>query len=550
MLEGLGWTVLPGYGLTETSPMLTISARRRRRVGTEGFVAPGVELRVEAKPGVPHGEILARGPNVFAGYWKNPAETAAAFTPDGWFRTGDLGFLDAEGFLHIVGRSTEMIVLPGGKNVFPEDVEAVYGARPCIGEIAVMERDGALFALVVPETEAIKARGAARIDAVLRDEIEAASLQLPSYKRVAGYAVAREPLPRTHLGKIRRHLLPGVLERAMQAAPPAPEGPPSAEDQALLAQPAASKLLAWFKARYPARSVTLESIPQLDLGIDSLEWVSLTLEIQHQLGIVLDEAAIARVVTMRDLLREAVAAAAKPPGAPPPAPEVPGLAAEDWLRPTGVALLAVGFLLYWLNFVAMRVFFRLKTVGAERVPDTGALVIAPNHASYIDAFAVAAALPWRRLRSAYFAGWTGQLFRTRLRRLFSRAGHVLPIDPERAPAAGIAYGAEVLRRGFALVWFPEGRRSTTGEVQRFLPGVGVLVQTYSVPAVPVRLIGTFEAWPRGRRFPRLARLAVLFGEPQEAAALEAAGKGPDSPSRVADGLRRAVVALAPGEGAK
>src|SRR5690606_40034947 len=121
-LEALGWTVLTGYGLTETSPVLTFNAPRRRRLGTEGQPLPGVEIRVDKRPEEPHGEIQARGPNVFSGYWQNPDATREAFTPDGWFRTGDLGFLDADGFLHIVGRSKEVIVLADGKNVFPEEV--------------------------------------------------------------------------------------------------------------------------------------------------------------------------------------------------------------------------------------------------------------------------------------------------------------------------------------------------------------------------------------------------------------------------------------------
>ncbi|MGB8275074.1 MAG: 1-acyl-sn-glycerol-3-phosphate acyltransferase, partial [Alphaproteobacteria bacterium] len=540
-LEGLGWTVLTGYGLTETAPLLTFSAPKRRRVGTEGFATPGVELRIEAEEGAPFGEILARGPNVFAGYWKNPQATRDSFTAEGWFKTGDLGTLDAQGFLTIVGRAKEMIVLPGGENVFPEEVEAAYAETKCIAEIAVMERDGKLFALVVPEPEAIRERGAARLDAVLREEIEAVSLRLPSYRRISGYAVTHEALPRTHLGKLRRHLLPEMLERATRASPAA-LAPLSPEDRALLANPLAAALYSWLKDRYPGQPVTPDTMPQLDLGIDSLEWVGLTLEMQSRLGIVLTEAALARVMTVRDLFREAVAAAAAPPER---VPVTPVSIEEVWLRPTGPLFRALSFLLYWLNRAAMRSLFSLEIVGAGNVPQTGALVLAPNHASYLDPLALAAALPWRRLANAYWAGWTGKLFMTPLQRLFSHAAHVLPIDPDRAPAAGLAYGAETLRRGFALVWFPEGRISPTGEIGPFLPGVGVLLEGAQVPAVPVRIFGSLEALPRTRRVPRLRPITVVFGRPRDPVSLQSAGRGEDVHSRIADGLRQAVLALAP-----
>src|SRR5690606_2815638 len=119
-LEGLGFRVLTGYGLTETSPVLTFNSPGRARLGSEGSPLPGVEVRISSEAGETTGEIQARGPNVFVGYWRNAAATAEAFTADGWFRTGDLGRFDADGFLYIVGRSKELIVLADGKKFFPE----------------------------------------------------------------------------------------------------------------------------------------------------------------------------------------------------------------------------------------------------------------------------------------------------------------------------------------------------------------------------------------------------------------------------------------------
>ncbi len=145
----------------------------------------------------------------------------------------------------------------------------------------------------------------------------------------------------------------------------------------------------------------------------------------------------------------------------------------------------------------MHGFFRLRVEGGETLPQPPFL-LCPNHVSYLDPFALAAALTRRQLGSTYWAGWTGLLFTSPLRRLFSRAAHVIPIDPDRAAAAGIALGSAVLARGHALVWFPEGALSPDGSLQRFQPGVGALVDQHPVPVVPVLITGTEVAFPPGQ----------------------------------------------------
>src|SRR5690606_41168061 len=104
-------------GLTETSPVVSFNTPRRRRLASQGLPLAGVEIRIEKRPGEPHGEILVRGPNVFAGYWQDEAATRDAFTADGWFRSRDDGVLDEDGFLHVLGRRSEVIVLADRKKI-------------------------------------------------------------------------------------------------------------------------------------------------------------------------------------------------------------------------------------------------------------------------------------------------------------------------------------------------------------------------------------------------------------------------------------------------
>ncbi|MBL8226633.1 MAG: AMP-binding protein [Chromatiales bacterium] len=534
-LEGLGYEVLSGYGLSETAPVLTFNVRGHVRHASAGRPLPGVELRID-----PAGEVQARGANIFAGYWNDAAATGGAFTPDGWFRTGDLGHIDDEGYLHITGRLRELLVLADGKKLLPESVEAHYAASPLLREVGLFELDGQLAAVVVPDDDAIRARGAAREAALIREELETLSTALPPWQRLSAYRVVATPLPRTTMGKLQRFQLPAIYRQAGALAA-APATAPSVEDEALLADPLAARAWEWLARRFAGKPFGLDASPQLDLQVDSLEWLALTLEIRAQFGVTLPDDAIARVLTVRDLLREIVAGAGAPAAAAAPEAATPAtLAPPPW------PVAAFGRLAYAVDRLLLRLVFRLRVSGREHLPARGPVIIAPNHASYLDPMAIAAALPWRLLPATHWAGWTAILFQGWLWRLFSRATRVFPVDPDRGPAAALACGRAVLARGDVLVWFPEGRRSRTGAVAPFLPGVGVLMAGSRCPVVPAWIEGSFSAWPWNARWPRPARISVRFGPPLSLQNLLAHPGGEPDPEALAAALRAAVEGLAGG----
>ncbi|MDX1489622.1 MAG: AMP-binding protein, partial [Acidiferrobacterales bacterium] len=207
-LEGFGWQVATGYGLTETSPILTFNLPGAPRFDNAGRPLPGVELRIEKRdPHATLGEVLVKGPNVFSSYHHLPEQSARAFTADGWFRTGDLGYLDNKGFLHLDGRASSMIVLPGGTNVNPEDVEAVLERGRYIKEAGVVEREGRLGVIIVPEPGAVQGLKPAHFEQAVRQDVLEQSRGLASYQQVSKVFIDRKPLPRTRLGKLRRYEL-------------------------------------------------------------------------------------------------------------------------------------------------------------------------------------------------------------------------------------------------------------------------------------------------------------------------------------------------------
>lgn len=543
-LEGLGFTALSGYGLAETASAYTGNVPGAQRIGTEGRpLLPEGQMRIAEPDETGMGEIQLRGPSVFDGYIGDEEANRAAFTADGWFRTGDLGSIDPEGFVVVSGRLKELIVLGGGKNVFPEELESRYAADPAIQELAVLERQGALVALVLPDLEVIRKSANASVEDVVRVALAAAAKTLPSYQRLSGFALVRQPLPRTRLGKYQRFLLPKLYEEARAGRTQAAR-PLSDEDRQMVERPAVAAAWQVLLDRYAGRGLSLDADPQLDLGIDSLEWLSLGMELESASGVPLDEQDFAEVTQVRDLLR-LIEARAAAPADPTRASNAATLAEDEahWLAPTSRAEDVAGHLLYRLNRLLARLFFKLQVEGLEQLPPRPPYVVVANHLSDLDPPMLAAALPLRTMRRLYWSGDRGRLFGNAMSRAFCRIAHIFPVD-ERAPGTTLAMAERALARGNALIWFPESWRSPDGELQRFLPGIGRLLTLHPVPAVPCFIRGTFEAMPRERRWPRPHPVSIVFGAPLDPAALAGSGTEGTAESRITEALRMEVAKLA------
>jgi len=571
-LEGLGWRVCNGYGLTETAPILCVNTLADCRIGSTGRPLPGVQIVIDPTDRRPtgeqlngdrsweayhEGEILAKGPNVFSGYRHLPEETKKAFTGDGWFRTGDLGYFDQDGFLYVTGRVSTVIVTESGENIQPDAVEDIYQEHPMIREIGVLEQNRRLVALIVPEIAEMRRRGYTDIAAAIRDAIQECSGRLPTYQRISDYAITRDALARTGLGKIRRHLLRDryrtakELERAPQqaAVKPMSLGEMTPEDRALLENPVAMKVWNWLTTRFSDDRLTPDTSPQLDLGVDSIEWLNLSLEIRRCSGVELTERAISRIDTIRDLLQEAAEAST---GGElvieEKIIEYPEATLSDrqsrWLEPPGpIRSLLVRGMFACSRFI-VRVLFRLQVKGAENVPRQGSFVLVPNHLSYLDAPTVAAALGASVLQQAYWASAVDVIAESPVVRAVSWIVPMIPIDAAGSGASSLAFGAAILKRGQNLVWFAEGQRSVSGRLQPFKPGLGILLKYFDVPVVPVFIQGTHEAMPPGRLLPRPKPLTIVFGEPVNARDLEMQGAGDEPAERIMTALHDRVAELA------
>jgi long-chain acyl-CoA synthetase len=226
--ENLGLPVLDGYGLTETSPVVAMNTPRRWRRGSVGQPMPGVRVHLaKDKPGSDVGEILTAGPHVMKGYYKKESLTSAFVDAEGWLHTGDLGRIDGDGFVFIVGRSKELIVLGGGKKVRPEEVEAVLGRVPYVKEACVIGLPAAhsgeeICAVVVPAAGALDVyRGdRARLEEVIRAEIRMAARPLAPFKRPGRVVVRYDELPRTAAGRPDRASLRSELRAPVDEAVP------------------------------------------------------------------------------------------------------------------------------------------------------------------------------------------------------------------------------------------------------------------------------------------------------------------------------------------
>ena len=549
-LHWLGLNLVQAYGLTETSGAATVVRPGSKYSDSVGPPLPGVEVKILPRDepfteGVRDGEVLLRGPIVMQGYFNRPDATATALV-DGWLHTGDLGFLDAQGQLHITGRSKEIIVLSSGKNIYPEEIEAHYLQSPYIRELCVVglarpnepaaER---LHAVIVPNFEALRERKVLIAREILRFEMESLSVQLPSHKRILSYEIWTEELPRTTTRKLKRFEIERrVQQQAQQAEPAAGEIAHAAEARPLIeeeiawmAQPDVARALERIReAARPGAVIRPDSNIDLELGLDSIERVELLAGLQLLFGTTVPDDVAHRIYTVRELVE-----AVLPRNAGDSPATLPARDADAWgvllggvneNDPELAALLKPRLVFAAGTFVAVkfcyllaRVLFGFRVAGRENLPRQGAFLLCPNHQSYIDPIFVVSALPFRLFRNIFFIG-ASEYFVTPFMRWFARKINLVPVDPDTNLLRAMQASAFGLRHGKVLILFPEGERSIDGAPKKFKKGAPILSLHLRVPIVPVALDGVQDFWPRGFS-PRwramlpgaFGRIALRFGAP-------------------------------------
>ncbi len=225
-LKLLAIPILQGYGLTETSPVISVSPLEKPNIASVGIVVPGVEVKINEPDENDIGEIIMRGPNVMLGYYKNKKATDEIIK-DGWLYTGDLGWLDDEGYLYITGRRKSLIVTQTGKNIYPEELEAKLLKSQWVQEVLVVPRidpetkKESICALIFPDYELLEQYSISSdvtlskddIESIFKDEIKKVNEDLPAYKKITKFEVREEEFPKTTTKKIKRHMF---IERGVK----------------------------------------------------------------------------------------------------------------------------------------------------------------------------------------------------------------------------------------------------------------------------------------------------------------------------------------------
>jgi long-chain acyl-CoA synthetase len=516
-LSSLGFPVIEGYGLTETSPVCTFNPIGRQKAGSIGMQLPGVEVRIAEPDGQGQGEIVVRGPNVMPGYYRKPEATAEVIR-DGWFHTGDLGYRDRDGYFFLTGRSKEMIVLATGKKIFPDELETFYKQLPCIKEICLVQTDRGLEAAVVPDFDYLRRMNIANAQATISFEIEDLQKDLPPYRRVRGVKIFKESLPVTRLGKLRRmkvrdlYLAGGErFEKAVQD-----------EDRELLETSAGQRVAACLAPFSAKRSVVPDDNLEIDLGLDSLSRLEFIVSLERSFGLDLPDAFGSEVFTVRDVvlkLQSLLDAGPAPAGSQVRLTWAEILAQEPSEGAKAVVRLDRNLLCLWAWSAArwcinvFLLFYGRRTVrGVGNLPAQGPYLITPNHLSNADAFVLGTAMPASIARKAFFLGDT-RFFGGPVSSRIAPLVQVIPVDMETKLSSAMQLSAYVLRQGRVLCVFPEGSRSRDGKIKPFKKGVGILAKELNVPLVPVAIDGTYEMMRPGRLVPRPGRVTVTFGRP-------------------------------------
>ncbi len=495
-LRAFGFELLEGFGMTEASPMLSFTRPGRTKIGTAGEIVPGVEVKTIA------GELVARGANIMAGYYKRPEETAEIIQ-DGWLHTGDLGFVDEAGYVTITGRSKEIIVLPNGKNINPVEIEEkLESLTPFLAETAVLLHNGQLYAILVPEEKVLASSGVVNIEETICTQIiDPYNRTASPAKRLMGYTIAHIELPRTRMGKLRRFQLEELLNKLVVGA----DKPEVNELENIT--PAGQTLINYL-AKTTGIKVRLNHHLELNLGLDSLDKVTLLAFIEDTFGLKMSEQQLAEYAHVGELLAYIEK-------------NMTQLSAheEDWytLLQKGENLpmpksSLVHSLLKGLCALAARLCFRLKLSGQENLPPKP-VIIAANHQSYADGLFLSMLLDRRTFKRTIIIA-KEKHFNLKFMKFLARRCNIILMDINSNVKESMQKMAQALKKGYNVIIFPEGTRSSDGKLTNFKRSFAIVSSELEVPIVPAVIKGASKAMPKGRILPRLfSKISVSFLPP-------------------------------------
>ena len=493
----LGYAVIQGYGMTETTSLISLNHPFRSAKGSIGKVFPGMEVRVDE-----NGEILVRGENVATAYRQHDHAQPVAES-DGWFHTGDMGESDAEGRLYFKGRRKNVIVTPAGMNIYPEDLEKAVRSQPGVRDCVVIgiERDGnAEPCAVLLLEDPLHANQAAII--------ENANRSLAEYQKLRRWYPWPDPdFPRTPTLK---PLLPRIREAVNARL-----------DVATTAQDGNSSL-ATLIAQITGRPVTSDSRSAMldtDLHMTSLDRVELMSALESRYQMDLSDLRFSEVSTvgqLEKLLTESPAA---------PVEHLYPRWPQNWL--TTALRLGVYYLLAW---PATYILAAPRIRGRENLRGLrGPVLVIANHVTYLDIAWVLPALPARlrnRLATAMRAERLAEMRRppknmNRFDRVCERLDYFLALSlfnvfplPQRSGfLKSFSFAGDLADRGWNILVFPEGHTTEDGHIAPFRAGVGLLAKQLNIPIVPIRLTGLFDLRQANRIFTRPGHVQVTIGKP-------------------------------------
>lgn len=487
-LRTLGITMLEGYGMTETAPIISFTHPGDVIPGCVGLPMSTVDVKIV------NGEICVKGPNVMLGYYNRPEETAQVIDKDGYVHTGDLGYLDELGRIHITGRSKEIIVLSNGKNIQPAELEyKLEKYDQYVKEVAVTQDGDMLRAIIVPqEAWAASLTDAQAEEQLKRLVIEPYNLTVVNYKKLMSLYVYRGSLPRTKLDKLQRFKLKDIIKNAGKKEEENPI------DKFNVSETPEMRILREYIEEEKKVSVRPDSHIETDLAFDSLDCVGLEGFIERTFGVQMKSGTFAQYANVQEIADYIACNKTRA--------EVENV---DWQAILSSDTSHLNIASTWaIHTRAVRLLQRylykhnnLEVKGIENIPLEGQFIIAPNHQSALDGNICVAGLSTESLRNTYYYA-TEEHIKGYPLQWMARHNNVILMQHQNLKDS-ILRMAKVLRQGKNLVIFPEGARTHDGRMQAFRKTFAILARELNVPIVPVRIEGAFEAMPRGTK--RLGR---------------------------------------------